>query len=106
MIVPEALVRDEAPLHGPDELAAGADTGTEAAGSGAGTEGTEGTEGSTAGPAPPNEFVAYVATKPLPSTELSAENSTYMLPPVDVTEAGMLPPLNDPSKLPLLLEPS
>ena len=101
MIVPEALVRDEAPLHGPDRLAAGADTGTEAAGTDTGTEGTAALL--VGGLAPPDE---YVATKPLPSTELSAENSTYMLPPVDVTEAGMLPPLNDPSKLPLLLEPS
>ena len=60
----------------------------------AGTEGTA---------APPEE---YEASKPLASTEPSAANSTIILPDVDVTEPGMLLPLNNPSRVPLLLEPS
>lgn len=100
--MPEGLAIVAAPLHGPDGLgtgALGAETGTAATAAGTATAALMPADGL----GPPDE---YVATKPLPSTELSAENSTYMLPPVDVTEAGMLPPLNDPSKLPLLLEPS
>ena len=69
--------------------------GTDAAGSdGTGTECTA---------APPE---VYTASKPLASTEPSAENTTYMLPDVAVTGAGTLLPLNDPSRAPLLLEPS
>ena len=68
--------------------------------SGAPAGGTDGTKGTVALPE------EYDATKPLPSTELSAENITSMLPKVAVTRGGMLLPLNAPSTVPLLLEPS
>ena len=99
-MLPDGLVNVEEPLHAPDELVAGAGitvgtAGTDAAGSaGAGPEGTA---------ALPEE---YEASNPLASTESSAENTTCMLPEAAVTEAGTLLPLNDPSKAPLLLEPS
>ena len=104
-MLPDALVSVEEPVHDADELAAGAGTeagtvSTSGAAVGTAAGGTDGTKGTVALPE------EYDATKPLPSTELSAENITSMLPEVAVTRGGMLLPLNAPSTVPLLLEPS
>ena len=99
-MVPDGLVNVEEPLHDPDELAVGAGTTTGAAVTGTAGSAGVGTEGTTALPE------EYEASKPLLWTELSAENTTNMLPDVAVDGGGMLLPLNDPSRVPLLLEPS
>ena len=99
-MLPDGLVKVEEPLHASDELVAGAGTAAGAAGTGAAGSAGAGTEGTAA---LPDE---YDASKPLASTELSAANSTNILPEVTVTESGTLLPLNDPSRVPLLLVPS
>ena len=99
-MLPDALVSVEVPVHGADELAAGGGADAGMVGTGAAGSAGAGTEGTTA---PPEE---YEASKPLASTEPSAENTTSMLPEVAVTEPGMLLPLKSPSRAPPLLEPS
>ena len=99
-MLPDRLVNAEEPLHDLDELMAGAGTTTGTAGTGAAGSAGASTDGTAVLPE------EYDATKPLPSTELSAENTTSMLPEVAVTRGGMLLPLNAPSTVPLLLEPS
>jgi hypothetical protein len=100
-MLPDRLRSVEAPVHDPDELASGVNIG-------AGVTGTEGTaagadEGAEATAAPPEE---YEAAKPPASTELSAVNTTCMVPELAMTGFGTTLPLNDPSKGLLALIPS
>ena len=90
-----------APLHAAGGLAAGTSTGAAVAGAEGATGAFDVATDSTS--APPD---VYEAVNPPASTELSAENTTCMLPELAVTTLGTVTPLNDPIRVVLLLLPS
>jgi hypothetical protein len=101
-MLPDGLDSVEAPVHGsePDDAGDGTTAGV------AGVDGADAvTGGPGEGPLTKLPSDVYEASKPIASAEPSALNTTCIFPDVAVTVVAEVP-LNDPSRVPLVLVPS